>query len=157
VAEAYRSRALAPGGSEEAVVVVHCSDPRYQSHFHEFLREGLQLDRYALVAIPGGVQTLTLVEYLPKFAWSGWRWLKFLFTLTRPERVVLIAHDDCRWYLDNRFATEPQEARRRQIDDLRRIQGALRERFGALRVDLYYATLAGGRASFDALGGTPRP
>ena len=113
--------------SEENVLVVHCSDPRYQPHFQEFLRRELGVTRYALLAIPGGVQTLTLLEYLPKFAWAGWRWMKFLKNLSNPERVVLITHDDCRWYLDNRFAG-PADARERQIRDLRGVRSAVLER-----------------------------
>jgi hypothetical protein len=135
-------------GQDDGVLVVHCSDPRYQPHFQSFLREGQGVPRYALLAIPGGVQALTLVEYLPKFAWSGWRWMKFLTNLTRPRRVVLIAHEDCRWYLDNRFA-EGANARGRQVDDLRRVRMAFRERFGDVEVALYYATLEKGRARFE--------
>lgn len=134
---------------EENVLVVHCSDPRYQPHFQDFLRRELGLARYALLAIPGGVQTLTLVDYLPKFAWAGWRWLKFLDNLSSPHRVILITHDDCRWYVDNRFASA--DARNTQIADLRRIRNAVLERFGPRQVDLYYATLTSGGARFERL------
>jgi hypothetical protein len=132
------------------VVVIHCSDPRYQPHFQDFLRTRLGLTSYALVAIPGGPQTLTLVEYLPKFAWSGWRWMKFLVNLTRPRRIILVAHDDCRWYLDNRFAEGPK-ARARQIDDLRRVRSTFVERFGSPRFDLFYARLDGTSAVFESI------
>lgn len=133
------------------MLVVHCSDPRYQPHFQEFLRKGLGLTHYALLAVPGGAQPLTLVEYLPKFAWSGWRWMKFLSTIARPERIVLLTHDDCRWYLDNRFVREPAGARAQQIADLRRVRDAAVDRFGRLRVELFYATLAGDHATFEAV------
>jgi hypothetical protein len=146
----FQTKAVDSGGSDEGVVVVHCSDPRYQPHFQSFLRQGLGIPRYALLAIPGGVQTLTLVEYLPKFAWSGWRWMKFLANLTSPRRIVLITHDDCRWYLDNRFAGTVN-ARERQVEDLRRVRRAFRERFGDIEVDLYYAALEDGGARFDAV------
>lgn len=132
------------------VVVIHCSDPRYQPHFQEFLRQGLDVPRYALLAIPGGAQTLTLIDYLPKFSWSGWRWLKFLVNLTQPERVIVISHDDCRWYLDNRFA-DASRARARQFDDLRRVRTGLAERFGVATVELYHATMEGERVGFETV------
>src|SRR5688572_17029378 len=133
---------------EDSVLVVHCSDPRYQPHFQRFLKEDLGIARYALLAIPGGVQTLTLVDYLPKFGWSGWRWLKFLDKIAQPTRVILITHDDCRWYVDNGFA-RVEAAADVQAEDLRRVRRAFIDRFGSVQVDLYYAALGNGTARFE--------
>ncbi len=136
---------------ESGVLVIHCSDPRYQAPFNDFLRNQLRLDRYALLAVPGGPQFLTLGEYLPKFSWTGWRWVKFLGDLGNAARVIMIAHDDCRWYLDGRFGTAPANLREKQAKDLRDVCAALRERFGEVRVELYYARMEKGRAVFDTL------
>ena len=137
---------------ERTAVVIHCSDPRYQPHFQEFLREGLALDNYALIAVPGGAQLLILSEYLPKFSWSGWRWVKFIVDLVDPARLVLIAHEDCRWYLDPRFGHDPGSIRQRMTSDLRDTSDGLKKRFGNRRVELYYASLGeDGSASFEAL------
>jgi hypothetical protein len=136
---------------QEAVVVFHCSDPRYQAHFADFLRLKLGLDRYALVAVPGGPQCLVPADYLPKFAWAGWRWMKFLGRLMRPERLILIAHDDCRWYIENGFAPDPAAARDRQVQDLHRVRAEIVERFAGARVDLFYATLETTGARFEPL------
>ena len=55
-------------------LVIHCSSNRFQAGVHEFLNKGLNLSsNYDLLVIPGGPQCLTLVEYLPKFSWAGWR------------------------------------------------------------------------------------
>jgi hypothetical protein len=145
---AHVHRSTADAGSTHPVVVVHCSDPRYQPHFQHFLRHGLKLDRYALIAVPGGPQCFTLDTYLPKFSWAGMRWMKFMVELTRPARVVLIAHDDCRWYIDNGFADVPT-ARAKQLADLRQARAVLAERFGSVPVDFYYATLRDGGADFE--------
>jgi hypothetical protein len=144
----YRSAPVAAESGGNPVVVVHCSDPRYQPHFQDFLRGGLKLERYALVAVPGGPQCFTIAQYLPKFAWAGWRWMKFLVKLMKPSRVILIAHDDCRWYIDNRFASA-SDARARQVDDLRRAQKDIVDRFGAIPIDVFYATLTDGVAHFE--------
>jgi hypothetical protein len=146
--DAYRSAPI-PDPRGEGVVVVHCSDPRYQPHFNNFVRDGLKLDRYSLIAIPGGAQPLTLVEYLPKFAWSGWRWMKFLATLAPLRQVVLIAHDDCRWYFEHGFVKQPEALRARQIDDMRRTAAEIRERFGEVRVDCYIAALGQDGTRFE--------
>lgn len=136
--------------AESGSLVIHCSDPRYQAAFHDFIRQDLRLDRYALVAVPGGPQLLTALEYLPKFGWSGWRWLKFLRKLGATGRVVLIAHDDCRWYqeLPPDMSVPPRE---RQLRDLRFVCAGVRERLGTNNVEIYYARLEGGRAVFEAI------
>ncbi len=149
MAVSYRSAAL-PSPEAGGVVVIHCSDPRYQPHFQDFLRSGLKLDHYALIAVPGGAQFLTLADYLPKFSWVGWRWAKFLTDLTRPDRLVLIAHDDCRWYLDGRFWGSP-DLHARQVADLRRAGAQWQERFGNGRVDLFYARHEKDGVSFESL------
>lgn len=136
---------------ESGVLVVHCSDPRYQEPFHDFVHDQLRIDRYALLAIPGGPQFLTLAEYLPKFSWVGWRWVKFLGDLGNSARVILLAHDDCRWYMDGRFGSAPPSLREKQIKDLRAVCAEMRERFGNIGIELYYARMEKGQAVFDKL------
>src|SRR5438067_9178462 len=81
---AYRSKNPLTMVEPEALVI-YCSAARYQQHFEEFLVEGLKLENYSLLAIPGGIQVLNLLEYLPKFAWAGWRWTKFLVDADHPR------------------------------------------------------------------------
>jgi hypothetical protein len=137
---------------ESGVLVVHCSDPRFQDAFHGFLRNTLRLERYALVAVPGGPQFLALADYLPKFSWAGWRWVKFLGKLGNSGRVILIAHDDCRWYLDMGFAPlGADRLRAKQVEDIRSVAGGLRERFETCRIEAYHARFEGSRVVFDPL------
>jgi len=136
---------------EPGVVVMHCSDPRFQLPFQDFLRGELGLKSYSLIAVPGGPQFLTLAEYLPKFAWAGWRWVKFLMDLGSQQRVILIAHEDCRWYQDQRFWQEGPNLREKQVRDLKQVRAGIQERFGNLKVELYYARLRDKQVAFEAL------
>ncbi len=131
-------------------LVIHCSDPRYQPHFQDFLRRGLDLEHYALVAVPGGVHALTLTEYLPKFSWVGWRWVSFLEELIQPARIVIIGHHDCRWYQDARFLHHHGGADDAQHADLRRVSAEMRARFPEAAVESWFARLEGLEAQFDA-------
>ena len=137
-------------GGESKPLVIHCSDPRYQPHFQEFLETGLGLAHYALIAVPGGPHCLTLSDYLPKFAWAGWRWVKVMERVAQPERIILIAHDDCRWYVSMGFVSAMTRLRERQIEDLKTARTELVERFST-KVDLYYARLEGDHAVFENL------
>jgi hypothetical protein len=146
---AYRSRAVEPaqeGGV--GALVVHCSDARYLPHFQDFLRDGLGLPRYTLIAVPGGVHALTLTEYLPKFSWAGWRWVTFLENLFQPPRVILIGHEDCRWYKDARFHHLHGGADGTQHADLRRVRAEVQARFPRMAVETWFARLEGTEAQF---------
>src|SRR5512140_615833 len=125
----FRSGPIRPATEAEAIAI-HCSDPRYQPHFQQFLNSTLGPGHYAPVVVPGGPQLLALADCLPKFTWAGWRWVKFLVELSRARRAVLIQHDDCRWYHDTRFLHLSDDIAARQLEDMRRVGTALTERFG---------------------------
>ena len=109
--------------------------------------DGLKLQDWSLIAIPGGVQVLTLLEYLPKFSWAGWRWAKFLVEADQPPRAILIGHEGCRGY-KHLFAPGAPDAR--ITGDLRRVATGLQERYPRLRVEVYFAhTDAQGHLVFD--------
>jgi len=127
--------------SDAEVLVVHCSDHRIQPGIREFLDRGLGLgENYDLLVIPGGPQCLTLVEYLPKFAWASGRWFRFLVENHELKRLILIAHQDCGWYksLPLHLHSSP-EPRDRQEQDLRRARHWLIQEFPSLQIELYYA------------------
>jgi hypothetical protein len=143
----YRA-AFTPREQPDALVL-HCSDPRFQKHFHDFLRGSLGLDTYGLLAAPGGAQFLTMLDYLPKFSWVGWRWAKFLVDLSRPRRLILIAHDDCRWYRDMRFWQHSGDWKGAALADLGRVAAGFRQRFGDLGVEAYFARIEGAEVVFE--------
>ncbi|MCX8103816.1 MAG: hypothetical protein N3E42_05225 [Candidatus Bipolaricaulota bacterium] len=133
---------------ESTVLVICCSSHVFLPYTQEFLEKhvGLEPGRYDLLAVPGGPQFLLLTEYLPKFAWAGQRWVKFLVERHRLKRVIAISHEDCAWYSDDRFI--PQVLQRfgvgrslkdRQREDLREIVQALRNLGLPISVEAYYA------------------
>jgi hypothetical protein len=131
-------------------LVAHCSSSAYQPYFEEFLDRKLGLEHYAVLALPGGVQTLTLFEYLPKYSWSGWRMMKFLVDVDKPARVILIGHQDCRWYADLRFWDRGRSERERIVADLRQAGEECARRFPACRVELYFARQEGADVVFES-------
>jgi hypothetical protein len=127
--------------SSPVALVVHCGDHRFQAAFNEFLNKDLGLGgNYDLIVVPGGPQSLTLAEYLPKFSWASWRWFRFFVENHQISRLILIQHQDCAWYkslpLHLHSSAEP---RQRQEEDLRRIGQALKKDFPEVRAELYFA------------------
>jgi hypothetical protein len=82
---------------------------------------------------------------------GGWRWTKFLVDVVQPERLILIAHDDCRWYFSLPFFHDRARIPEQQKEDLRSVRAELTERFNIPRIELYYARLADSSATFEAL------
>lgn len=147
--DVYRIPAV-PALSGQRTLVVHCSSAAYQPYFEKFLDNSLKLDHYGLLALPGGVHSLTLAEYLPKYAWSGWRWLKFLVDVDHPTRLILLGHQDCRWYSDPRFWKQEKDERTRQIGDLREAAVECSQRFPETKVEMYFARMAGQEVIFES-------
>jgi hypothetical protein len=126
---------------EPEVLVIRCSDHRFQAGLEDFLNEHLKLDfNYDLLSIPGGPQCLVLDSYLPKLGWAGWRWSRFLLEKHAPKRMVLIAHQDCGWYKHlPEFISRTADMPKRQEEDLRKARDHLLREFPHLQVDLYFA------------------
>lgn len=135
--------------AQPRAIVVHCSDPRFQLAFKEFIREELHLleGEYIPLVVSGGVASLSEPLKLPKeFKFMKERIELFLERFDSINRVVLINHEDCRHYealkalLGNVFLHRVSHMNERQLRDLRSVAKAI---MGFVRpdlqVELYYA------------------
>lgn len=136
-----------PEASPSPVLVVACSKGAYLPATREFLERhlGLPEGAYHLLAVPGGPQFLVLSEHLPKFAWAGHRWLRFASERMGVNRVVLVAHEGCLWYEDERFVpamlhrlAHGGTAAEHQRGDLRRAAEGLRSLGLPLALEAYF-------------------
>jgi hypothetical protein len=97
--------------------VVCCSDGRFVVPMDEFLHQGLGIQRYDCLAVPGGAGCLA-------GHFAAWReeeaatfQLKFLIEMHALHRIVLIAHPDCGFYSKRLrlFGSEIEEQQRRDL------------------------------------------
>jgi hypothetical protein len=112
--------------SSIGTAVVCCSDGRFVAPMDEFLRQGLGIERYDCLAVPGGAGCLA-------GHFAVWReeeavtfQLKFLVEMHALHRVVLIAHPDFGFYGKRLrlFGSEIEEQQRADIvTAARRIHG----------------------------------
>jgi hypothetical protein len=133
------------------VVVIHCSDPRYQPHFQAFLYSGLELTHYGLIAIPGGPEHLSPSEKSDALRSQGAAWFDFMSRLMMAERCILIGHADCRWYIANGIETDETRLKEHVSRDLIAAREGIRRRFPKVQVELYFAEIDGEQASFVEL------
>jgi hypothetical protein len=127
-------------GERPATTIITCVDGRWYSHFQEFARQHLNAGtRTDFIAVPGGIEPLTLMDALPKDFNFLSRRLGALVDAHGTSRVVAIAHQDCAWYKAKKLGPVTIDMRDRQIKDLRHSAAWLRENFKGVMVETYFA------------------
>ena len=123
--------------------IITCVDGRWYHHFQEFARLHLNAGtRTDFLAVPGGIEPLTLLDLVPKDFNFFRRRIEALVEAHGTSRFVAIAHEDCAWYR-TRAVGPGGDIRSRQIADLRKSAAKLREMFDGVTVETYYARLSG--------------
>jgi hypothetical protein len=124
-------------------VIVTCVDGRWFHHFQEFARMHLGAGpRTDFVAVPGGIEPLTLVDVMPKDFNFLRRRLEALVESHGTRRIVAIAHQDCAWYRSRKIGPVTLDLKGQQIRDLGRAAARLREMFDGITVETYFARLS---------------
>ena len=135
--------------------IIMCVDGRWRPHVQEFATAHLKVEgHYDILAVPGGIEPLTLFDLVPKDFSFLRRRLESLVTAHSTERIVAVAHQDCAWYRMKKVGPIKLDLRERQASDLRRAARWLRETFPEARVETYYARLSPelpARVVFDAV------
>jgi hypothetical protein len=126
-----------------STVLITCVDGRWYRHFQEFARDHLNAGPQTdFVAVPGGIEPLTLVDLIPKDFSFLRRRLEGLVEAHGTRRIVAIAHQDCAWYKARKIGPVTINLRDRQLADLRRASARLRDMFPGVKVETYYARLS---------------
>ena len=136
-------------------VIISCVDGRWRAQIQEFTVNFLKADLHAdFLAVPGGIEPLTLFDLVPKDFNFLRRRLESVIEAHGTTRIVAIAHQDCAWYKTHKLFGFKVDLRERQIGDLKRVAMRLRDAFPDLRVETYYARLEGtdpGHVVFEAV------
>ena len=126
-------------------VVISCVDGRWRQHVQDFaihhLGAGPNSD---FMAVPGGIEPLTLFDFVPKDFNFFRRRLEALVADHGTHRIVAVAHQDCAWYRERKIGPFKIDLRDRQIKDLRKAAQRLREMFPGVTVETYFAHRSGG-------------
>jgi carbonic anhydrase len=130
--------------SRPDTVIISCVDGRWRPQIQEFTVNVLKADLHAdFLAVPGGIEPLTLFDLVPKDFNFFRRRLESLIRAHGTKRIVAIAHQDCAWYKESKVLSIKLNLPERQISDLRRVAVRLRETFPDVRVETYFARLEG--------------
>jgi hypothetical protein len=124
-------------------VAIYCSDGRFGEQFDEFLHQRLGLPRYDRLAIPGGAAALGGHISAHREQEALVEQLRFLIDSHDLQRVVLIAHRNCGFYLRKLHCGE-SGLRQKQEQDLARAAEAIRAMGRHLLVEAFFASAEGG-------------
>ena len=124
-------------------LAMYCSDGRWGDAFDELCHCRLHIPRYDRFAVPGGPAWLA---ERPAGAFAGsnvqnqaaWEQLKLLVTAHDIQRVVLISHYGCAYYM-HRLGRDADACVQTQIDDLKRATEAVNAHFPRVLVESFIA------------------
>ena len=138
-------------GAAPDAIVVHCSDPRFQGAFSEFIRNelGLAPGEYIPIVVGGGGGVLAHPEQLPKeFKFLKDRFDMHMRRFHSISRIILINHEGCDYYaglrdkLKHLFGPLASSTTDKQRSDLK---GVAHKLVGmvlpGVNIELYYAHL----------------
>lgn len=133
---------------------IYCSDGRFGECYDEFLHGRLGLPHYDRLAIPGGAANLKVHlashadENQDDLISSIEGYARFLIEAHDLRRIVLIAHEDCGYYI-HRFKDRLPDIRGKQTQDLVRAARCLHGFADRLTIEAYYAGFDDGHVRFD--------
>jgi hypothetical protein len=142
--------------SRPETTIISCVDGRWFQHVQEFARTHLKAGpKTDFVAVPGGIEPLTLFDLVPKDFNFLRRRLEAVVESHGTHRIVAIAHQNCAWYRARKLGPVTLDLKSRQIADLHSAAGRLRALFPGVVVESYFARLGGTQPEtvvFDAIG-----
>ena len=124
-------------------VVVHCSDPRFQEAFKEFVRDELGIEHPAYIVVPGSVSSVGLELVMPKHLKTLKDQVEFMVAHAKHPRLVLINHEDCAAYGRlHELIHQKVNIPARQLEDLKKAVEVFRKYIPALNnIEIYLAHL----------------
>jgi len=127
---------------------VYCSDGRYGEQFDDLLHDVLRLPRYDRLAVPGGAACLARHFKVYREEEGVIEQLRFLIDTHDLERVVLIAHQDCGFYL-KRLEVSPLQLESQQREDMAKAVGRVQQLARHLQVEAFFARRHRNKVRFE--------
>ena len=79
-------------------MVVYCADPRFQTAFKKFVTEELRINNYAPIVMGGGIHPFGSQKAQSINFESLWDQISFFIKAAKLKQLILINHEDCKWY-----------------------------------------------------------
>jgi hypothetical protein len=130
-------------------LVIHCSSPRFQKAFRQFVTEELGIEYYTPIMIGGGLHAFGVQSFLPKNLKFLWEQIKFFVKEQNIRSIIIINHRDCRWYEKMKGYYPTVDLPTKGRIDLRSAAKTLLSDFGGVHIRSFYADLHGDEIVFE--------
>jgi hypothetical protein len=131
-------------------LALYCSDGRWGEAFDEFCHRHLLIPRYDRWAVPGGPARLARADDAG-FEQTAREQLDFLVQAHQLERIVLITHYGCAYYVQHGQTAD--DCLSLQVEDMKAATATLHGWYPEMRLESYLAMRSGNTLSFHGLAG----
>ncbi|MBM3700812.1 MAG: hypothetical protein FJW68_07895 [Actinobacteria bacterium] len=135
-------------GTISCNAAVFCSDERFIDESMSFIKYSLNINSFDLIVTAGG----------PAFINAGTGALMDNLALLVEEhnikRLVLISHQDCKYYKKKFNNADDDEITEKQLNDLQSAKIKLRELFPGICTETYFAFIEEGKILFKEINYT---
>lgn len=129
-------------------LVIHCSDPRFQKAFRRFLKNELGVKNPVPLLLGGSVHPFgSRATFMENFQMLRQQ-IKFFLEEGKIIRVVIINHDDCKWYQKFKDEMSGAAVQQKMIRDLLSAAEYIIDSF-SIKVETYFARLKGKEIIFE--------
>lgn len=134
--------------SEHALLMA-CSDPRFREETGEFMERHCGLTKFDPLFLPGGPACILLSSSI----FFSIRPLVTLLDRAHSfRRIIGVAHEGCRYYVEKFPRWSDDEKFERQLRDLKEFSVEIKKLVPEAKVELFYARPREGRVQFLAVG-----
>jgi len=129
-------------GKKELVartLVVDCSDGRLPDARVEFLAPPFVMGRHCPIFVPGGPGAIVSSASSPIVEEWMWGWIRMLHEANQFQRVIAIAHHDCKYYGNAHPGKTPEERHRIQLVELADFVSKVSEFISGAQIETFFA------------------
>lgn len=130
-------------------LVIHCMDPRFQAAFRRFITEDLGLKNHIPLVLGGSIHAIGSPKSRQQSVDVLWEQIKFTVRQFDLRQVIIINHEECRWYEAMTSGCSKEDIPFKAKVDLVAATKTLLADFAGIEVRAFWAGIDGDTVSFS--------
>lgn len=133
-------------------IVIHCVDPRFQDAFRAFVKDNFGFQNYIPVVIGGGIHAFGAESFKADYFEIIKEKVKLFVGLMDIKHLVLINHDDCKWYQQFTEHYHDGDHVTKSKNDMVTAEDILKSELDGITISSYWAKLEECYIQFKKVG-----